>query len=76
MESIDFNLGFEKVKHPNIQWINDGSPLPQHGQHLGPFSVTLPHLKIIVVLYIYPHLKRNFQLKSYTKLCVFTAKIE
>jgi len=31
----------KKMEHSNIQWIKDWSPLPQHGQHLGKFYVTL-----------------------------------
>jgi len=59
MKSNDFNRAFEKVEHSNIQWINDWSPLPQHGQHLEQFSVTLPFLKEMVVFHLYPYLKHN-----------------
>ena len=68
MKSKDFNLKWEKVEHSNIQWIYDWSPLPQHGQHFGQFSVTLPLRIAIVVLYLYPHFKRRIQLKPKLRL--------
>ena len=52
------------MEHSNIQWINGWSPLPQHKQYMGQFSITLPLLKVIGVLYFYPHFKYNIQLNS------------